>query len=381
MTRIPLFDFTEIWHQTGSESTEAVRRVLAGGRYILGEEVSRFEHELGEFIGVPDVVGVASGTDALILALKECGVEPGDGVIVPAFTFMATASAVFWANAIPVFADVDPMSGLVTADTLQEALDEAESRRLRVRAIIPVDLYGRIPDMDGVSRVAEKAGIPIIEDACQALGSFRGGKSAGAFTSYAAFSFYPTKNLGGVGDGGALAVCDGELAQRMRRLRNHGMTERYIHPDVGTNSRLDEIQAAVLRIRLRHLREWAEQRQRARTIYDEAFRQFVPPERAFPLMEPDDAEAALHLYVIRVPRERDRVREHLAQRGIESGVYYPVILPDQEAVAKRLPWAKGRSYPGARTLANEVLALPFFVGISEDQIQEVVTEVARAVSS
>ncbi|MHA2620192.1 MAG: DegT/DnrJ/EryC1/StrS family aminotransferase [bacterium JZ-2024 1] len=376
---IPLFDFSEVRRQTDPEAIEAMEKVFRSGRYILGDEVSAFERELAAFTGVPEVVGVASGTDALVLALKACGVDPGDGVIVPAFTFMATASAVFWVGAIPVFADVDEWSGLVTRDTLREAFACADRQGIRVRAMITVDLYGRIPDMERVQELADEQRVPIIEDACQALGSWRNGKSAGAFAPFAAFSFYPTKNLGGIGDGGALAVQDCDLAGFVRRLRNHGMTQRYIHPDVGTNSRLDEVQAAVLRARLRRLSMWASERRRLRSLYDREISGGIPRDHAVPLWTAQDEESALHLYVIRLLRHnRDLVRLALADAGVETGVYYPVPLPDQEAVTKRLPWVKDLHFPGARALASTVVALPFFVGMTEDQIRLVVTQLARA---
>jgi dTDP-4-amino-4,6-dideoxygalactose transaminase len=378
MNKIPLFDFTEIQRQTEDEVRAAVVNVLSSGRFILGNEVSSFERELADFIGVPDVVGVASGTDALVLALKACDLKPHDAVIVPACSFMATASAVFWAGGIPVFSDVHPESGLMTPECLRAAIAFAESRGLKPVAVIPVDLYGRIPDMAGLREVANSINAPLIEDAAQALGSFRNGQSAGAHAPFAAFSFYPTKNLGGVGDGGALVVQNADAAERVRRMRNHGMTRRYIHPDIGTNSRLDEIQAAVLRVRLRHLKAWAEDRRRLRALYDAEIRRLIPRELAFPLSEPGDDGAALHLYIIRIPRIRDRVFEDLSRSGVECGIYYPLALPDQEAVIRRLPWVREHEYPGARTLAAEVLALPFFVGMKEEQVHYVVASLARS---
>jgi dTDP-4-amino-4,6-dideoxygalactose transaminase len=380
MTKIPLFDFTEVRRQTEADARGAVLDVLSSGRYILGDEVAAFERECGDFIGVRNVIGVASGTDALVLALKACGLQPGDAVIVPAYTFMATASAVFWAGGVPVFADVDPNSALMTLDTLRSSLGVAESRGLNVVAVIPVDLYGRIPDMDALQTVADHAHAVIIEDACQAVGSFRDGRSAGSFAPFATLSFYPTKNLGGVGDGGAIIVADPDKAEFVRRLRNHGMTRRYIHPDTGTNSRLDELQAAVLRVRLRRLEAWCNDRRRVRALYDAEFRRLIPTDLAFPLSADRDADAALHLYVIRIPRLRECVHESLSLAGIESGIYYPVPLPDQEAVVTRLRWARQYPYVGARTLAAEVLALPFFIGMREEQVQGVVAHIARALA-
>ena len=255
--RVPLFDLQRALTPLREEELAAVRRVLESGRFVLGPEVEALEKELSDWTGA-EVVTVASGTDALVLVLRALGLEPGDAVIVPAFTFMATASAVLWCGGLPAFADVDPEDGLLHEEQVQQAYELCLQRGLMPRAVLAVSLYGQRAPED-LATWGRAVGIPVIEDAAQAFGTAVPSHAPGAF-GVATFSFYPTKNLPASGEGGAIATRDPQLAERVRRMRNHGMTRRYHHEILGTNSRLHELQAALLRVRLRHFPGWREER-------------------------------------------------------------------------------------------------------------------------
>ena len=342
---------------------ERIQAVLESGRYILGEEGASFEAEFADYIGVRHCIGVASGTDALTIGLSALGVGPGDEVVVPAVSFFATAGAVAALGARPVFADVEEGSWCMSAETAEPVVGD------RTAAIVPVHLFGNPAPMDGLIELAEQCGVPVLEDAAQAAGARLGGRKAGALGDAAAFSFHPSKNLGGIGDGGAIVTDDDEVAARARRLRNHGSADRRTHTEIGFNSRLDEIQAAALRVYLRHLDEWTAARRRAARAYErEGLGRHVelPPES-------DRAEACFYLFVVRC-EERERLRLGLAEAGVETRVYFTPILPKQPALRD---YAGDVGFPAAECYEEATLALPIGPSLEEEQVGAVV-EAVRA---
>jgi dTDP-3-amino-3,4,6-trideoxy-alpha-D-glucose transaminase len=355
---VPLFATREALAPLLGEVAERQRRVLESGRYVLGPEVEAFEAELAGWAGVGHAVGVASGTDALTLALRALGIGPGDEVVVPALTFYATAEAVVHAGAVPVFCDVDPDTFVMTAATVEPALGE------RTKALLPVHLFGNPAPMEGLRRLAESRGLRLLEDAAQAAGAHLGDRSVGGLGDAAAFSFFPSKNLGGFGDGGAVLTDDDEVAAAVRRLRAHGSDDRRLHTEVGYNSRLDELQAAGLRVLLPHLEEWTAARRRVAASYrksrlGEAVR--LPVETA-------GASSCYHLYVVRCD-QRDELQAGLAERGIGARAYYTTPLHRQPALAT---YAEGVELPVAERLAAESLALPMGPALRDEQIDAVV---------
>ena len=363
---VPLFETGRTLAPLLEEVAARQRRVLESGRYILGPEVEAFEAELAAWAGVAHCVGVASGTDALTIALRGLGVGPGDEVVVPALTFYATAEAVVHAGAVPVFCDVDPETLAMTAATAEPAIGP------RTKALLPVHLFGNPAPMGELRRLAEAAGARLLEDAAQAAGAELEGRRAGALGDAAGFSFFPSKNLGGFGDGGAILSDDGEVAAKARRLRAHGSEDRRIHTEVGYNSRLDELQAAALRVLLPHLDGWTAGRRRAADLYaasgiGEAVR--LPVETA-------GASSCHHLYVVR-HGDRDRLAAGLAERGIGARAYYTVPLHRQPGMAA---YAGPAPLPAAERAAAEMLALPIGPALEQSQVAAVaaaVVELAR----
>ena len=355
---IPLFATREALAPLLGEVAERQRRVLESGRYVLGPEVEAFEAELAAAVGTGHAVGVANGTDALTIALRVLGVGPGDEVVVPALTFYATAEAVVHAGATPVLCDVDPETFVMTAATAEPTIGP------RTKALLPVHLFGNPAPMGELRRLAEERGLRLLEDAAQAAGASLEGKSAGALGDAAAFSFFPSKNLGGFGDGGAILTGDEEVAATARRLRAHGSEDKVVHSEVGYNSRLDELQAAGLRVLLPHLEEWTRQRRRVAARYAEselgkAVR--LPVETA-------GAGSCFHLYVVRCA-QRDRLSAGLRERGIGARAYYTVPLHRQPGLAGR---ARFGELPVAERLAGEMLALPMGPALSDAQVDAVV---------
>ena len=342
---IPLVDLKAAYRRLQAEIDAAIARVLAGGWYILGPEVSAFEAEFAAYLGVEHAVGVASGTDAVLLALRALGVGPGDEVITVAHTAVATVAAIELAGATPRFVDIDPATYTLDPAQLAAAITP------RTRAIIPVHLYGAPADMDAVLTVAHAHNLLVIEDCAQAHGARYRGQMVGTLGDAAAFSFYPTKNLGALGDGGAVATNRPEVAERLRLLHQYGWRERYVSDVAGMNSRLDELQAAILRVRLRHLDAENAARRRLAARYDAALAGLpisLPPAR------PADMPV-YHLYVIRAAA-RDALAAHLNARGIGTGVHYPVPVHRQPAYA-HLGYGPG-SLPATEAAAAEVLSLP-----------------------
>jgi dTDP-4-amino-4,6-dideoxygalactose transaminase len=350
---IPLADTRAQYAPVLEEVMEAFRGVLDSGQFILGPNVKAFEREAAEFLGVPDTIGVANGTDAIVIVLDALEIGPGDEVICPAFTFYATAESIARRGATPVFADIDP------ATMNLDSADVADRITPRTKAIMPVHLFGRPAPLGELAEL----GLPIVEDAAQAFGSSDIARTGIAST----FSFYPSKNLFCLGDGGLIAVTDPELGERIRLLRFHGSRDKVDFQLVGYNSRLDELQAAALRIFLRRLDEWTSRRREAAARYEE-----LGLGEACEL-PPDEPGHVYHLFVCRSP-ERDGIRAALRENGIGTGVYYATPLHLQPAMGY-LGWTEG-SLPNTEQVARENFSVPIWAGIDRDQ-QEIVVETVR----
>ena len=368
MTRVPFLDLPAQSRRLQPEIDSALRRVLERGQFVLGPEAEALEAELAKYCGSTAAVGVASGTDALELALRACGIGPGDEVITTAFSFIATAEAIVAAGATPIFADIDPVTYAIDPRQVEARLSP------KTKALLPVHLYGHPCDMEALLRIAKSAKLAVIEDCAQAIGAAVGTTRAGSFGAAGCFSFYPTKNLGAYGDAGLVTTSDAELAKRVRLLRHHGDTARYQHAIIGRNSRLDELQAAILRVKFAHLEAWTEERRTLAARYTDAFRRAAIPGVVLPTEKPGTRHV-WHLYVIRHPR-RDAVQRALADQGIVTSIHYPSILPKQPALAASPD--HGRAFPAAEQAAAEVLALPLYPGLPVDSIEAVVSAIARA---
>ncbi len=369
--RVPLLDLARQFAEYRDDAMAAVSRVFETQRFILGDEGAALERELAEHLGAKHAIGVSSGTDALLVALMALGVGPGDEVVVPAFSFFATAGVVSRLGAVPVFADVEP-------GTLTLSPDELERRITgRTRAVIPVHLYGQAADLAPILEISRRRGIPVVEDACQAIGARYRGRPVGTHGEIGAFSFFPTKNLGAAGDAGLVTAEDGVLAARLARLRVHGMEPKYHHPEIGGNFRLDEVQAAVLRVKLRRLDRW---NLRRAEIAGEYRRRLAAAESAgnlsLPVVGPD-RDHIYHQFVVRV-RDRDAVRARLAAAGIGSEIYYPVPLHLQECFAPL--GGRPGDLPESERAAAEVLALPIWPELEPAEIDAVASALEEAVA-
>ena len=362
---VPLLDLEAQYATIQAEIDAALASVVRTQRFILGPAVERFEAEVGEFIGVRHAIGCASGTDALLLSLKALDLEPGDEVVVPAFTFFATAGAVWNAGLRPVFADIDPQTFNLTAETVRAALTE------KTRAIVVVHLFGQMADMAEILELAEERGLRVVEDAAQAIGARQriGGewRGAGTLGDAGAFSFFPSKNLGGFGDGGLITTNDDALAERIRKLRVHGGRQMYHHEMVGTNSRLDALQAAVLSAKLPHLPRWTNAR-RAHAAYYDGRLAALEGRVATPFSAPG-REHVYNQYTIRAER-RDELKRYLDAHGIGNNIYYPLPLHLQACFAG-LGYRRG-DLPASEAASLEVLSLPVYPELTEAQRDEVV---------
>jgi dTDP-4-amino-4,6-dideoxygalactose transaminase len=354
--KVPFYDLKAINCAIASELDAAYRRVLKSGWFILGQEVEAFEAEFAAYCGANYCVGVGNGLEALHLTLRAMGIGAGDEVIVPANTYIATWLAVSYAGARPVPVEPDEKTCNLDPGRIEAALTA------RTKAIIPVHLYGQPADMDAINEVAERFGLKVIEDAAQAHGARYKGRRVGSLGHAAAFSFYPTKNLGALGDGGAVVTSNAALADKVRVLRNYGSRLKYQNEVKGFNSRLDELQAALLRVKLAKLDEWNAQRRQIAAWYSrelQGLRDLVLPHA------PGWAEPVWHLYVVRHPR-RDALEQHLRAAGVGTLIHYPVP-PHQSPAYSELACGPG-TFPITERLANEVLSLPMFPGISEEQL-------------
>ena len=372
---IPLLDLTAENAPLLPEIREAFERVFAKNAFVLGQEVEFFEREVAAYLGVKHAIGVSSGTDALLVAMMALGVGPGDEVVTSPFSFFATAGCIARLGARPVFVDIDPVTFNLDANAVGTALSES------TRAIMPVHLYGQPADMSALRAISEAFAVPIVEDAAQAIGAHHALGPVGGLGALAGFSFYPTKNLGGFGDGGLVTTHDDELAQRVRTLRVHGGERRYYHAVIGGNFRLDGLQGAVLRVKLPHLTAWTEARKKNAALYDLLFLEEDLPEGALVTPKKTEPGHVYNQYVVRVrddrpgeqTRLRDRLKAHLSDRKIGSEVYYPLPLHLQECFAL-LGHGVG-SFPESERAADEVLALPVHQATTQAQIERVVGEV------
>ena len=358
---VPLFDPTTPLSPLRADLRAAVHRVLDGGRFILGPEVEAFETELAAYLGAHHAIGVANGTEAITIALRALGVGPGDEVVVPSFTFWASAEAIPPTGAVPVFCDVDPDTMCVTAETVKAVLTP------RTKAVIAVHLFGNVAPVAEI----EALGVPVLEDAAQAAGSTSAAGRPGALGTIATFSFYPSKNLGAFGDGGAITTRDAAVAERVRTLRFHGSEDKVDYVDVGYNSRLDEIQAAILRVQLPHLDAWAAARAAAGDAYAQALDGLV----RLPVPAPG-SRPAWHLYVIR-HAEADRLQAALAGAGIGARPYYRTPVHAQPPMAPYAP--PPGALPATDEAARTHLAIPMSPALTEAQVGEVAAAIRAAV--
>jgi dTDP-4-amino-4,6-dideoxygalactose transaminase len=387
---VPLLDLRRQYESLREDVLSAIARVCDSQHFILGPEVEALEREIATLTGAADAVGCASGTEALWLALVAADVKPGDSVITTAFSFFASASAIVRAGAEPIFVDVDPGTLNVDAALVSQKLRGKHPDN--IRAVLPVHLYGQCADMDAFDGIAREFGIAVVEDAAQAIGAEWHGRGAGSLGVTAAFSFYPTKNLSAYGDAGIVTTTHPEMAEHMRRLRNHGSPRRYYHDEFGWNGRIDAIQAAVLRVKLAHIADWNESRRQHAATYDQLFADsgLISKQSASSptssqrsalvrlLSRSPQAKHVFHQYVIRAQR-RDDLRQFLADRKIASEIYYPLPLHLQP-VFSYLGLQAG-DLPVSELAASEVLALPMFPELTDAEIHWVVESISDFYSS
>ena len=365
---IPLVDLVAQYHTIKDEMDAAVLSVLESGRFILGPNVAAFEKEVGQYLGVKHAIGMASGTDALIIALRAAGVGAGDEVIVPAFSFFATAGAILNVGAIPIFVDVQPDTYLMDFTKVETVITS------KTKALIPVHLYGQPADMDEVLAIAKKYNLIVIEDNAQGIGSEYKSKKTGNIGDMGCLSFFPSKNLGGYGDGGMLVTNDDGFAEKARMLRAHGWRKKYFPEMLGYNSRLDEIQAAILRVKLKHLDSWNRRRREIAHQYSHILNGFG---LKFPTEAPDRTHV-YHLYMVAF-ENRDEVQKKLKDAGIATEVYYP--QPLHLAAPCRALGHKEGEYTVSEKASYELLALPLYPELSNSQVEEICAEVVKVVQA
>lgn len=359
--KIPFVDLRSMHIEIKDKLQEVFDRVLNNSSFVLGPEVQRFEQEFAAYVGTSHCVALNTGTAALHLTLAALDIGPGDEVITVPHTFIATAEAISAVGARPVFVDIDPVSFTMDPTLLEAAITN------RTRAIIPVDLYGQVADMDPIQEIADRHRIPVIEDACQAHGAEYKGRKAGSFGVAGCFSFYPGKNLGACGEGGAVTTNDAELAYKIRLWRDHGSSKRYEHIFPGLNMRMEGLQGGILSVKLKYLDRWNDQRRQAAAEYDAALAATdleVPTEMA-------DNRHVYHLYVVQ-SNKRDQLRAQLGEVGIESGLHYPTPLHLQEAY--RFLGYKEGDFPVTESVKDRILSLPMYPGIKSEAIARVVLE-------
>jgi dTDP-4-amino-4,6-dideoxygalactose transaminase len=366
---VPLLDLQTQYVSLRDDLQQAVDRVLSSQRFVLGDEVRRLETAIAEYCQTKHAIGCASGSDALLLALMALDTGAGDEVITTPFSFFATGACVTRLGARPVFVDIDPRTYNIDPARVAAAITP------RTKVIIPVHLYGQCAEMDPLLELGQRHGIAVIEDAAQAIGATDKERRAGSMGLIGCFSFYPTKNLGGAGDGGILTASDDEVAARLRRLRTHGGSNEYEHEEVGINSRLDELQAAVLNVKFPRLDKWSDERAHKAEIYTKLLKD---ADLRFRLVTPEvkpDGRHIFHQYVVRVPGNRDALMEHLKNHGVGSKIYYPISLHLQKCF-EYLGYKKG-DLPEAEAAAAETFALPCYPELTEEQQVYVVETIKR----
>jgi dTDP-4-amino-4,6-dideoxygalactose transaminase len=374
---VPLLDLRPQYEALKGEIDQAVQEVLASTQYIMGPKVDQLEAEVAAYTGVKHGIGVSSGTDALLLSLMALDVEPADLVLTTTYSFFATAGAISRLNAIPVLLDIDPKTYNIDPDAIRVWLVDNADKITRVKAIIPVHLYGQVADMDPICEIASEHRIPIIEDAAQAIGatypSKNGSKKAGSMGLAGCFSFFPSKNLGGIGDGGMITTNDDAFAEKLRVLRNHGMQPKYHHQQIGGNFRLDPIQAAVLSVKLPHLDSWHNGRRRNAEHYDGKL-------NAHGMQTPHIAysrdDNIYNQYTLSLPNEsecgksREQLREHLASHAVGHDIYYPISFHEQPCF-EYLEYSTG-DFPNAERAASSTIALPIYPDLTTEQLDYVI---------
>ena len=370
--KVKLLDLVPQYESIKEEIQQAVDKVFSSEQFILGPSVDSFEKGMERYYGVDHAVGTASGSDAILLSLMALDIGPGDEVITTPYSFFSTVSSIVRLGATPVFADIDPKTFNIDPDKVASAFSE------RTKAVIVVHLFGQPAEMDKLTEITSERGVFIVEDACQSIGALYNGKRCGTFGEAGCFSFFPSKNLGGAGDGGMVVTNSDEIAGKVRTLRVHGEEEKYKHKYIGINSRLDALQAAVLEVKLRHLDEWSSARRRNASRYNQVFSGL--PGITPPFVE-EYNESTYNQYVIRTPR-RDEMRRYLTDKGIGTAIYYPIPLHCQECFLF-LGWSKGR-LPESESAAEETLALPIYPELSvreQDYVIEAVTEFLKKVKA
>jgi len=360
-----MLDLTEQYQELKAEIIPALDDVMSKAHFILGDNVKKLEKDVAEYSHAKHGIGVANGSDALNIALIGCGVKAGDEVIVPSFTFFATAGAVARLGAIPVFVDINPKTFNICPDAIEKAITP------KTKAIIPVHLYGQMADMDRIKEIADKHQLVIIEDAAQSIGSLYKGKKVGELGTTACYSFFPTKNLGAYGDAGMIISNDDEIAEKIRVLRVHGSKPKYYHHVLGYNSRLDELQAAILNVKFPHLNDWSEKRREKAQTYTQLLNEIVGEQVVTPFAE-EFNHHVFHQYTIRV-QKRDELQAFLKQQGVETMVYYPKPLHLQP-VFSDLGYKEG-DLPETEKASQEVISLPMFPELKTEQQQYVVEKI------
>jgi dTDP-4-amino-4,6-dideoxygalactose transaminase len=364
---IPFIDLKKEYYGLKDVINETIEEVLRSGTYILGSNVDKLEKEIASYCGVKRAVALASGTDALVLTLRALGIGYGDEVITTPYTFFATAEAISHLGAIPVFVDIDEDTLNINPELIEEKITD------RTKAILPVHIFGQPAEMKLINELAEKYGLKVVEDACQAIGSEYYGKKAGSLATAGCFSFFPTKNLGCYGDGGMVVTNDDALADKILLWRSHGSRKKYYYEDLGCNSRLDEIQAAVLRIKLGYLDSWNKKRQKLADLYAEK----LANANCKLQQVAEGCRSVWNMFVIRTEK-RDQVIEGLSKEGIGTGVYYPLPLHLQE-VYKDLGYSRG-DLPVAEKACLEAVALPLYPGLREEEVKKIAELVCRIIS-
>jgi len=366
MNPIQMVDVVGQYKKIKKEIDETAIRVIESGQYILGKEVSAFEHEIAQYLHVDHAVGCASGTDALMVSMMALGIGPGDEVVTTPFTFAATVETIVLLGAKPIYVDIDPQTFNIDPTKLEEAITN------KTKAIIPVHLYGQTADMDPIMAIANRHAIPIIEDMCQAIGTEYHGKKIGGIGTLGCLSFFPSKNLGAFGDAGMIVTNDAALAEKVRMMVVHGSRVRYKHEIIGVNSRLDALQAAMLRVKLRYLDQWIEERRKAALIYHHLFEGIdvtIPTEAPY-------GRHVFHQYTIRI-KNRDHVARVLDEKKIPYGIYYPISLHLQQAYSVA---GKPRgTFPMTEKATEEVLSLPMHTELDEEQQQYIVRSISEAI--